>query len=113
MPHAVFDDAPPLEEFWRAFAPFKERRPDGSVIEARAAFLRRDGAMLLVECLVIERSPPRHFYVNCDRHGDRVTVRCPQTAPLPRTDGVIEVVTRIARQFRALGGTVRTTNLEL
>ena len=113
MPHAVFSDPPLLEEFWRAFRPFKEARPDGTVIEARAAFLRRDAGLLLIESFVLELGPPQHFYVLVDRHGDRVTVRCSQFSPTARTDGVMEVVTRIARQFRDLGGTVLRTNLEL
>jgi len=113
MPHAVFEDPPALEEFWRAFVPFKEVRADGTVLEGRAAFLRRDGGMLLIESFVLELGPPQHFYVLVDRRGDRVTVRCEQFSPIARTDGVMEVVRRIARQFRDLGGKVIRTNLEL
>lgn len=113
MPHAVFDDPPPLETFFRAFAPFKEVRADGDVLEAKAIFLRRDGGMLLVESLVLERGPPQHFYVLIDQRGERVTIRCEQFSPVARTAGVIELVTRIARQFRDLGAKVHSTNLEL
>ena len=113
MPHAVFEPAPALEAFWRAFRPFKEVRPDGSVLEARASFLRADGEMILIECLVLELGPAQHFYVLCDRNGPRVTIRAEQFSPVARTDGVIEVVTRVARQFLELGATVRTTNLAL
>ncbi len=113
MPHTVFEGAPPLDEFWRTFEPFKEVRADGTVLEARASYLRHDGDMVLIESLALELGPAQHFYVLCDRRGERVTIRCEQFSPVARTAGVIEVVTRIARQFRDMGAIVRSTNLDL
>ena len=97
MPHAVFEPAPPLEHFWRVFSPFKEVRPDRTIIEAFA----------------FEVGPPQHFFVICDQRGSRVTVRCAPLVPVSRSDGVLEIVRRIAVQFREAGGTLLRTNLDL
>ena len=114
MPHAVFEPAPDLERFWREFVPFKERRPDGTILEARTSYLRQDEGAVLVEGFSYELGPPHHFFVICDRKGERVTIRVASLVPVARTEGVIEIVKRIVEQFRALGGsTVIRTNLEL
>ena len=113
MPHAVFEPAPPLEEFWREFRPFKEVGEEGRVLEARSAFLRRDGGMLLIQSLVLESGPPLHFYVICEGRRGAVTIRCEQFHTIPRTDGVQALVSRVARQYRDLGGVVKKTNLDL
>ena len=113
MPHAVFEPAPPLEEFWRGFTPFKVVGPDRAIIETRASFLRQDHEAVVIEALALEIGPPQHFFVICDRRGERVTVRCAPLVPVARTDGVMEIVRLVARQFRDAGGTVLRTNLDL
>lgn len=113
MPHAIFEPAPPLEELWDAFTPFKEVRDDGTVLEVNSAFLRRDGDMLLVRALVFELGPPQNFFVLCDRNGNQVTVRAEQSTQTPITEGVKQLVAEVARQYRALGGVVTRTNLDL
>ena len=113
MPHAVFEPAPPLEEFWRGFTPFKVVGPDRAILEARASFLRQDQQAVVIEALALEIGPPQHFFVICDRRGERVTVRCAPLVPVARTDGVMEIVRQIAAQFRESGGTVLRTNLDL
>ena len=113
MPHAVFEPAPPLEEFWRGFTPFKVVGPDRAILEARASFLRQDQQAVVIEALALEIGPPQHFFVICDRRGERVTVRCAPLVPVARTDGVMEIVRLVARQFRDAGGTVLRTNLDL
>ena len=42
-----------------------------------------------------------------------MTVRCAPLVPVARTDGVMEIVRLVARQFRDAGGTVLRTNLDL
>ncbi|MHC4935755.1 MAG: hypothetical protein ACYTGJ_06020 [Planctomycetota bacterium] len=113
MPHAVFEPAPPLEHFWRVFAPFKEVRPDRTIIEARSSYLRHDRGSLIIEAFAFEVGPPQHFFVICDQRGSRVTVRCAPLVPVSRSDGVLEIVRRIAVQFREAGGTLLRTNLDL
>ncbi len=114
MPHALFEPAPELERFWREFAPFKEMRPDRTILEARTSYFRQDKAAVLIEGFAFELGPPHHFFVICDRKGERVTIRVAPLVPVARTAGVIEIVRLIVEQFRALeGATLLRTNLEL
>ena len=113
MPHAVFEPAPELETFWRAFTPFKDVRPDRTILEARSSYLRHDHGSVIIEAFAFELGPPQHFFVICDGKGERMTVRCAPLVPVSRTDGVVEIVRRIAIQVREAGGTVLRTNLDL
>jgi len=113
MPHAVFEPAADLALFWEKFEPFKVVLPNRHILETRAAFLRRDRDSVIVSAIAFEFGPPQHFFVVCDRSGDRVTVRCGTHVPLARTDGVIAVVQEVARRYLTLGGEVRSTNLDL
>lgn len=113
MPHATFTDAPPLEEFWRQFRPFKSHDERGTITEGRSAFLRQDRKVVQVQCLVIEVGPPVIFHVLCEEKGNKVTIRCESHGHVARTRGVKELVRQVALQFLAMGACVESTNMEL
>lgn len=112
MPHVIIGDPPDLRRYYESYRPTRELRPDGSVLQTQGAYLRNDGATVLVEALAIEVGPPMHFFITVETKKRQLTVRCfPHPSP-PRTEGVKWLVAAVARQVLALGGSVERTNLE-
>ncbi len=113
MPHVIVHNPPSPEDFYRSFEPWKRVPEEGTVLEARAVFLRGDGRVVLVQGFCLELGPPTHFFVRIEAKKRQVTVRLhPHPSP-PRTAGVKEIVAQVARDFLKLGGEVEKTNLEL
>ncbi|MGE3165229.1 MAG: hypothetical protein AB7O52_10015 [Planctomycetota bacterium] len=112
MPHVIIGDPPDLRQYFESYVPWLERRPDGAVLQTQGAYLRQDGATLLVEALAIEVGPPMHFFITVEAKKQQVTVRCfPHPSP-PRTEGVKRLVAAVAQQVLARGGRVERTNLD-
>ncbi|MCI0651762.1 MAG: hypothetical protein L0Z55_07750 [Planctomycetes bacterium] len=112
MPHVIIRNPPSLAEYQRAFRPLKERAADGTVLEARAAYLRQDGRVLLVEALCLELGPAQAFFIALEEKKAQVTVRCFPTPSPARTPGVKRLVRLVAEDLLRLGGEIEKTNIE-
>lgn len=111
MPHVIIGDAPPLREFYDGYDYWEERRPDGTILQTRGAYLRHDGETMLIEAIAIELAPPVHFFITVESKKGGLTVRCfPHPSP-PRSAGVQALVAEVARQVLVYGGQVEKTNL--
>ena len=113
MPHVIISDPPTPAEVQGSFTPWTERREDGRITEARAAYLRQDGRSVLIEMLCLELGPAQSFFVLVEQKKRQLTVRCFAFPSPQRTPGVQDAVARVARDVLALGGRVERTNLEL
>ena len=111
MPHVILRNSVDPEEYFRRFQPWKERGDDGTVLESRAAYLRRDRQVVLVQAMSLELGPAQHFFVAVEKKQNRLTVRCHPHPTPARTEGVKAVVARIAQEVLALGGEIEKTNL--
>lgn len=113
MPHAIITGGPEPSEVHRAFTPFKESRPDGTILETRTSFLRLDEQVCLIHAMCVELGPAQNFFVAVERKRRQLTVRCHPFPSPERTPGVQALVGHVARQVLAIGGEVEKTNLEL
>lgn len=113
MPHVIIRDPPEPAAVQRAFRPWRERRADGSIVEARAAYLRQDGRSVLIEIMCLELGPAQEFFLVVEAKKRQLTVRCFEFPSPHRTPAVQFAVGRVARDVLALGGQVERTNLVL
>ena len=113
MPHVVIINAMEPEEYYCQFKVWKEARRDGTVLETRAAFLRVDRQVVLIQAVCLELGPAQHFFVAVEKKRNQLTVRCHPHPNPARTAGVKEIIVHVAREVLALGGEVGKTNLVL
>ena len=112
MPHAIITGGPDPIEVHQKFVPFKENRPDGTILETRSTFLRLDEQVVLIHGTSVELGPAQNFFVAVERKRKQLTVRCHPFPSPERTPGVQAVVLHVAKQVLALGGELEKTNLE-
>ena len=113
MPHVVISDPPDPGAFHRAFEPWKRTTGAGARIAARAAYLRSDYQVVLVQAMAIELGPPTHFFVVLEPKKRWVTVKLFDYPSPARTAAVKEIVAQVARDYLEMGGHVERTNLTL
>lgn len=115
MPHAVIEGDVDLAAWVDAFRPLLVRR-GGDVLRADEVYLERGGRSALVEALAIEAGRKLPFYVKLSCH-DRgsTTVRVDPLTHPERSDGVREIVARIAEDLlqSTPGARLGATNLVL
>ncbi|MEE8142104.1 MAG: hypothetical protein V3T77_03310 [Planctomycetota bacterium] len=113
MPHVIVCNPPNPADFYRSFRRWKKTLKDGTILEARSAYLRSDGKAVLIHGFCLELGPPTHFFVSIEAKKRQVTVRLyPHPSP-PRSPGVQSVVAQVAKDLLRLGGQVERTNLKL
>jgi hypothetical protein len=119
VPHAVIQGDVDLATWAASFRPLLVRR-GGNVLRADAVYLEAGGRAVLVEALAIEAGRKLPFYVKIAAHERgtamlRVTVRVDPLTHPERSDGVREIVARIAADLleSTPGARLGATNLVL
>ncbi len=112
MPHAIIVNGCDPDVYIEAFRPYKTQLEDGSILETRAVFLRKDGGVALVDALAIELGPAQHFFIAVERKRKQLTVRLSRHPSPARTPGVQALIAHVTREVLALGGEIEKTNLE-
>ncbi len=113
MPHVILSPEVDPEEYFLRFEPWKEARSDGTILEVRSAYLRRDRQVVLLQAISLELGPAQHFFVAVEKKRKQVTVRChPHPSPA-RTEGVKDIIAKVARDLVGQGARVEKTNLDL
>jgi hypothetical protein len=111
MPHLVLEGVVDLAAVVENHIP-EIRRWGVAVLKTDHAWVRADGAAVLVEGVVVEHSRPLHPVALITPHQDEITVRLWQLAPVERTPAVQRWLALVAADLCNAGaGPLRSTNL--
>ena len=113
MPHAIIRGGADPSALFEEFSSWKETEADGSVIEARCAYLRKDERVMLIQTLAVELGPAQHFFVAVEHKREQLSVRLHPHPTPTRTPAVQRAVLKVARWVLEFGGEVEKTNLDL
>ncbi len=113
MPHVVIEKALDLTAAIQGVQPTVLRN-GSEILKLVDVYLNRSGHTALVDCVAVENGQPQSFFVQVSQKDEQITVRLlPATDP-EKTDGVKQLMARIAHQIHtaADGSSFGKTNLQ-